>query len=67
MADVHGICLQAPVFLFDTWLPDALVEGPIGMRRMLAGMKLGTYGFLRFTFPLTSGCLQKNGGASSPS
>lgn len=47
-----GFAFKAPVFPFHTWLPDALVEGPIGMAVMLAGMKLGTYGFLRFTFPL---------------
>jgi NADH-quinone oxidoreductase subunit M len=40
------------LFPFHTWLPDALVEGPIPMAVILAGIKLGTYGFLRFSFPL---------------
>ncbi|MGD9730382.1 MAG: NuoM family protein, partial [Nitrospiraceae bacterium] len=47
-----GLAFKAPVFPFHTWLPDALVEGPIGMSVVLAGLKLGTYGFLRFSFPL---------------
>ena len=47
-----GLAFKAPVFPFHTWLPDALVQGPIGMSVILAGIKLGTYGFLRFSFPL---------------
>lgn len=47
-----GLAFKAPVFPFHTWLPDALVQGPIGMSVVLAGIKLGTYGFLRFSFPL---------------
>ncbi len=47
-----GLAFKAPVFPFHSWLPDALVHGPIGMSVVLAGIKLGTYGFLRFSFPL---------------
>jgi NADH-quinone oxidoreductase subunit M len=47
-----GFAFKAPIVPFHTWLPDALVEGPIGMSVVLAGIKLGTYGFLRFSFPL---------------
>ncbi len=47
-----GLAFKAPVFPFHTWLPDALLEGPIGMAVVLAGLKLGTYGFLRFSIPL---------------
>ncbi|WP_447973711.1 complex I subunit 4 family protein [Nitrospira sp. Kam-Ns4a] len=47
-----GLAFKAPLVPFHTWLPDALVEGPIGMSVVLAGIKLGTYGFLRFSFPL---------------
>ena len=47
-----GLAFKAPVFPFHTWMPDALVQGPIGMSVVLAGIKLGTYGFLRFSFPL---------------
>ncbi|GKS56597.1 NADH:ubiquinone oxidoreductase subunit M [Nitrospira sp.] len=47
-----GFAFKAPVFPFHTWLPDALMEGPIGMAVMLAGIKMGTYGFMRFSLPL---------------
>ena len=47
-----GLAFKAPVFPFHSWFPDALVQGPITMSVMLAGIKMGTYGFLRFTFPL---------------
>jgi len=47
-----GLAFKAPIFPFHSWLPDALVQGPIPMSVMLAGIKMGTYGFLRFSFPL---------------
>lgn len=47
-----GLAFKAPIFPFHTWLPDALLEGPIGMAVVLAGLKLGTYGFMRFSLPL---------------
>jgi NADH-quinone oxidoreductase subunit M len=47
-----GFAFKAPVFPFHTWLPDALLEGPIGMAVVLAGLKLGTFGFMRFSVPL---------------
>jgi NADH-quinone oxidoreductase subunit M len=47
-----GLAFKAPIFPFHTWLPDALIEGPIGMAVILAGIKLGTYGFIRFSLPL---------------
>lgn len=47
-----GFAFKAPIFPFHTWLPDALLEGPIGMAVVLAGLKLGTFGFMRFSIPL---------------
>src|SRR5574337_1523004 len=47
-----GFAFKAPVFPFHTWLPDALLEGPIGMAVVLAGLKVGTFGFIRFSIPL---------------
>ncbi len=47
-----GLAFKAPIFPFHTWLPDALLEGPIGMAVVLAGVKLGTFGFLRLSLPL---------------
>ncbi|BCA55384.1 NADH-quinone oxidoreductase, membrane subunit M [Nitrospira sp. KM1] len=47
-----GFAFKAPVFPFHTWLANALMEGPIGMAVALAGLKLGTFGFMRFSIPL---------------
>ncbi|MDA2914952.1 Fe-S-binding domain-containing protein, partial [Acidobacteriia bacterium AH_259_A11_L15] len=47
-----GFAFKAPLFPFHTWLPDALGEGPFGIAVVLAGIKLGTYGFIRFSLPL---------------
>ncbi len=47
-----GLAFKAPMFPFHTWLPNVLLEGPIGMAVVLAGVKLGTYGFLRLSLPL---------------
>lgn len=47
-----GLAFKAPMFPFHTWLPDALVEGPIGVAVVLGGLKLGTYGFMRLSLPL---------------
>jgi len=43
-----------PMFPFHTWLPDAHVEAPTAGSVILAGvlLKMGTYGLLRFAFPL---------------
>jgi len=48
-----GFAIKAPVFPFHTWMPKVLEQGPIvGMSVFLIGIKLGTYGFLRFVIPL---------------
>lgn len=47
-----GLAFKAPMFPFHTWLPDALIQGPIAMAVSLAGIKLGTYGFMRLSLPL---------------
>ena len=43
-----------PLFPFHTWLPDAHVEAPTAGSVILAGvlLKMGTYGLVRFAFPL---------------
>jgi NADH-quinone oxidoreductase subunit M len=48
-----GFAVKGPLFPFHTWLPTALMEGPMGMSVLLVGLKLGIYGFLRFAIPLT--------------
>jgi NADH-quinone oxidoreductase subunit M len=42
------------LFPFHTWLPDAHVQAPTAGSVILAGvlLKMGTYGFVRFAFPL---------------
>ncbi len=48
-----GLAVKAPLFPFHTWLPKVLEHGPVvGISVFLVGVKLGTYGFLRFVIPL---------------
>jgi len=49
-----GFAIKVPMFPFHTWLPDAHVEAPTAGSVILAAvlLKMGTYGFLRFSVPL---------------
>jgi NADH-quinone oxidoreductase subunit M len=49
-----GFAVKVPMFPFHTWLPDAHVEAPTAGSVVLASvlLKMGTYGFLRFSLPL---------------
>jgi NADH-quinone oxidoreductase subunit M len=47
-----AFAVKGPVPPFHTWMPTVLMEGPIGMAILLVGLKLGTYGMLRFVLPL---------------
>lgn len=49
-----GFAIKVPVWPFHTWLPDAHVEAPTPISVILAGvlLKMGTYGFLRFSYAL---------------
>jgi NADH-quinone oxidoreductase subunit M len=49
-----GFAVKVPMFPFHTWLPDAHTEAPTAGSVLLAGvlLKMGTYGFLRFSLPL---------------
>jgi NADH-quinone oxidoreductase subunit M len=49
-----GFAIKVPMFPFHTWLPDAHVEAPTAGSVILAAvlLKMGTYGFIRFSLPL---------------
>jgi len=49
-----GFAIKVPMWPFHTWLPDAHVEAPTAGSVILAGvlLKMGTYGFVRFSLPL---------------
>src|SRR4030088_2934426 len=48
-----AFAIKVPMFPFHTWLPDAHVEAPTAGSVILAGvlLKMGTYGFIRFSLP----------------
>lgn len=47
-----GFAAKTPLFPLHTWLPQLAMEGPMAVTALLAGLKLGVYGLLRFAVPL---------------
>ncbi|MEJ6004267.1 NADH-quinone oxidoreductase subunit M [Paucibacter sp. AS339] len=54
-AFLAAFSVKVPMWPVHTWLPDAHVEAPTGGSVVLAAimLKLGAYGFLRFSMPIT--------------
>lgn len=55
LAMALAFAIKVPMFPFHTWLPAAHVQAPTAGSVILASilLKMGTYGFLRFSLPLT--------------
>jgi NADH-quinone oxidoreductase subunit M len=55
LAFLLAFAVKVPMWPVHTWLPDAHVEAPTGGSAVLAAimLKLGGYGFLRFSLPVT--------------
>ena len=59
-----AFAVKVPMWPVHTWLPDAHVEAPTGGSIVLAAimLKLGAYGFLRFSMPITPDASQSMAG-----
>jgi NADH-quinone oxidoreductase subunit M len=55
LAFLLAFAVKVPMWPVHTWLPDAHVEAPTGGSVVLAAimLKMGTYGFVRFSLPIT--------------
>ncbi len=55
LAFLTAFAVKVPMWPVHTWLPDAHVEAPTGGSVILAAimLKMGAYGFLRFSLPIT--------------
>lgn len=61
LAFLLAFAVKVPMWPVHTWLPDAHVEAPTGGSVILAAimLKLGAYGFLRFSLPITPDASQE--------
>jgi len=64
IAFFFAFAVKVPMFPVHTWLPDAHVEAPTGGSVILAAimLKVGAYGFLRFSLPITPDASHKLAG-----
>jgi NADH-quinone oxidoreductase subunit M len=61
LAFLAAFAVKVPMWPVHTWLPDAHVEAPTGGSVILAAimLKIGGYGFIRFSMPITPDAAQK--------
>jgi NADH-quinone oxidoreductase subunit M len=61
LALFSAFAVKVPMWPVHTWLPDAHVEAPTGGSVILAAimLKMGGYGFLRFSLPITPDASQE--------
>ncbi len=61
IAFLFAFAVKVPMFPLHTWLPDAHTEAPAGGSVVLAALmlKLGVYGFLRFSMPIVPQACQE--------
>jgi NADH-quinone oxidoreductase subunit M len=61
LAFLMAFAVKVPMWPVHTWLPDAHVEAPTGGSVILAAimLKIGGYGFLRFSLPITPDASQE--------
>jgi NADH-quinone oxidoreductase subunit M len=61
LAFLAAFAVKVPMWPVHTWLPDAHVEAPTGGSVILAAimLKMGGYGFLRFSLPITPDASQE--------
>ncbi|MBA2649425.1 MAG: NADH-quinone oxidoreductase subunit M [Legionella sp.] len=59
-----SFAIKVPMFPVHTWLPDAHTEAPAGGSVILAAilLKLGAYGFIRFSLPIVPDACRKYAG-----
>jgi NADH-quinone oxidoreductase subunit M len=64
IAFFFAFAVKVPMFPVHTWLPDAHVEAPTGGSVVLAAimLKVGAYGFLRFSMPIVPDASHKLAG-----
>ncbi|MFZ2301868.1 MAG: NADH-quinone oxidoreductase subunit M [Gallionella sp.] len=64
IAFFFAFAVKVPMFPVHTWLPDAHVEAPTGGSVILAAimLKVGAYGFLRFSIPIVPDASHKLAG-----
>ena len=65
IAFFFAFAVKVPMFPVHTWLPDAHVEAPTGGSVVLAAimLKVGAYGFLRFSIPIVPDASHRLAGA----